>query len=187
MGHVFVADTHFGHKFMAELRGYDTVEDHDEAMLDRLNGQIHRDSIVWILGDIGIRTNEATLDTVSRIKGRKMLISGNHDSTHPMHRNAWKHQAKALRVFEYVSPFQRLKLGGYEVMLSHFPYKGDHYDADRYEPYRLRDEGFPLLCGHVHHAWKFSGNQWNVGVDVNELVVTDDMVTDWIDEMEESR
>ena len=103
MAHLFTADLHFGHKFMAELRGYDSVEDHDEAMLDRLNGQIHKNDIVWLLGDIGIRTDEATLDTVSRIKGRKMLISGNHDATHPMHRGAWKAQACLL----YTSPSPR--------------------------------------------------------------------------------
>ena len=73
------------------------------------------------------------------------------------------------------------------MLLSHFPYRGDHYEDDRYEAYRLRDEGLPLLCGHVHHEWKFSGNQRNVGVDVNEQIVTDVMVIDWISEMEDSR
>ena len=165
MAHLFTADLHFGHNFVAGLRGFDSAEDHDEFMIEDINRVTQDDDILWILGDIGIRTDEETLDKVGRLRGRKMLISGNHDSTHPMHKNAWKSQAKALRVFEYVTPFQRLRLGGEDVLLSHLPYLGDHSDEDRYEQYRLKDRGLPLLCGHVHGAWERSGSQWNVGVD----------------------
>ena len=170
MAHLFTADLHFGHNFVAGLRGFDSAEEHDEFMIDNINGGTHEDDILWILGDIGIRTDEETLDKVGRLKGRKMLISGNHDSTHPMHKNAWKYQAKALRVFEYVAPFQRLRLGGEDIMLSHLPYAGDHSDEDRYDQYRLKDEGLPLLCGHVHDAWHKFKHQWNVGVDFGSPV-----------------
>lgn len=165
MAHLFTADLHFGHNFVAGLRGFDSAEEHDESMIDNINSATQDEDILWILGDIGIRTNEETLDKVGRLKGRKMLISGNHDSTHPMHKNAWKSQARALRVFEYVAPFQRLRLGGEDVLLSHLPYSGDHSDEDRYGQYRLKDEGLPLLCGHVHDAWEQHGVQWNVGID----------------------
>ena len=165
MSHLFIADLHFGHDFVAVLRESNSTEEHDEFIIDEINSSVNDGDILWILGDIGIRTDEETLDKVGRLKGRKMLISGNHDSTHPMHKNAWKSQAKALRVFEYVAPFQRLRLGGEDVMLSHFPYQGDHSDEDRYEQYRLKAEGLPLLCGHVHDAWEQSGVQWNVGID----------------------
>ena len=165
MAHLFTADLHFGHNFVAGLRGFDSAEAHDESMIEGINSVTQDADILWILGDIGIRTDEETLDKVGRLKGRKMLISGNHDSTHPMHKNAWKSQAKALRVFEYVAPFQRLRLGGEDILLSHLPYAGDHSEEDRYEQYRLKDERIPLLCGHVHGAWETRDNQWNVGVD----------------------
>lgn len=176
MAHLFTADLHFGHNFVAGLRGFDSAEEHDESMIGGINSVTHEDDILWILGDIGIRTDEETLDKVGRLKGRKMLISGNHDSTHPMHKNAWKSHEKALRVFEYVAPFQRLKIGGEYILLSHLPYSGDHSDEDRYEQYRLKDEGLPLLCGHVHGAWEKRGNQWNVGVDFGAPVQEADVI-----------
>lgn len=178
MAHLFTADLHFGHNFVAGLRGFDSAEEHDESMIEDINSVTQDEDILWILGDIGIRTNEETLDKVGRLKGRKMLISGNHDSTHPMHKNAWKSQAKALRVFEYVAPFQRLRLGGEDILLSHLPYLGDHSDEDRYEQYRPKDEGLPLLCGHVHGAWHRYKHQWNVGVDFG-LPARDEVVIRW--------
>ena len=176
MAHLFTADLHFGHNFVAGLRGANSTEEHDELIIDEINRVTNDDDILWILGDIGIRTDEETLDKVGRLKGRKMLISGNHDSTHPMHKNAWKSQAKALRVFEYVAPFQRLRLGGEDVLLSHLPYEGDHSEEDRYEQYRLKDEGLPLLCGHVHGAWHKYKHQWNVGVDFGPPVQEADVI-----------
>ena len=203
MSHLFTADLHFGHNFVAGLRGFDSAEDHDEFMIGDINSVTNEDDILWILGDIGIRIDEETLDKVGRLNGRKMLISGNHDATHPMHKNAWKSQAKALRVFEYVAPFQRLRLGGEDILLSHLPYFGDHITRekqdevletessegrteymvnhiipDRYEQYRLRDEGLPLLCGHVHSAWHRYKHQWNVGVDFGPPV-KDEVVIRW--------
>lgn len=147
MAHLFTADLHFGHTFVAGLRGFDSAEDHDEFMIEDINRVTHEDDILWILGDIGIRTDDETLDKVGRLNGRKMLISGNHDSTHPMHKNAWKSQARALRVFEYVSPFQRLRLGGEYVLLSHLPYEGDHSEEARYEQYGPRIGAFHFCAG----------------------------------------
>jgi len=57
-------------------------------------------------------------------------------------------------------------------MLCHLPYQGDHTDIDRYPEYRLPDLGMPMLCGHVHDAWKVRYTdvkqtlQINVGMDV---------------------
>jgi calcineurin-like phosphoesterase family protein len=52
-----------------------------------------------------------------------------------------------------------------EVMLSHFPYRGDHTAEDRFIDARPVDRGYPLLHGHVHEAWLQRGRMVNVGVD----------------------
>jgi calcineurin-like phosphoesterase family protein len=31
------------------------------------------------------------------------------------------------------------------------------------------DDGLPLICGHVHEAWRVRGRMLNVGVDVNDF------------------
>lgn len=70
--------------------------------------------------------------------------------------------------------------------MSHLPYhnSGDHTPGNRYNEYRLPNEGLPLLCGHVHDAWKFQGNQFNVGVDVNDFKpVSANTVVEWAKDM----
>jgi calcineurin-like phosphoesterase family protein len=65
-------------------------------------------------------------------------------------------------------------------MLSHFPYKGDHKPGDRYPEWRLRDEGLPLLHGHVHSAFLISGRQYNVGVDFGNTPLAREYIEDWL-------
>lgn len=187
-GHMFTADLHFGHKLVSELRGYGSVEFHDEAMIARTNRAVTKDTILWILGDLGVSTSSYVIDQARRIKCRKILVAGNHDAFHPMHRNAWKQQKKLAGVFEAVLPYQKLRIGKREVMLNHLPYAGggDHTAEERYDQYRMPDLGMPLLCGHVHDAWKFNGRQFNVGVDVNGFnPVSSSTVEQWLDGLDE--
>lgn len=103
-----------------------------------------------------------------------------------MHRQAWKYQAEALGTFEAVVPYQRLRLNKINFLMSHLPYhnSGDHTPGNRYNEYRLPNEGLPLLCGHVHDAWKFNGNQFNVGVDANDFKpVSANTVVEWAKDM----
>ena len=54
------------------------------------------------------------------------------------------------KVFEVVTPWARAKIGQTKVLLSHFPYKGDHTLLDRFQEYRLRFSVTPILHGHTH-------------------------------------
>ena len=54
------------------------------------------------------------------------------------------------------------------LLLSHFPYKGDHTEEDRFKDRRPANFGEWLLHGHVHDLWKVKDKMINVGVDVNE-------------------
>ena len=51
-------------------------------------------------------------------------------------------------------------------MCSHFPYRGDSREHERYPDHRAVDNGAVLLHGHVHERWKVRDRQVNVGVDV---------------------
>ena len=56
---------------------------HDEILVKNWNSVIHNDDKVYILGDIGRvgnnRDNEHLCSIISRLKGHKILIRGNHD------------------------------------------------------------------------------------------------------------
>jgi calcineurin-like phosphoesterase family protein len=162
----FTSDLHLGHRHVARLRGFDSVGAHDRAIIDGWCSTVGKRDVVWVLGDIAVRYTDYALDILRSLPGKKHLIAGNHDGCHPLNRRAHIVQRRYLEAFDSVAAGGSLRIAGQTVVLSHFPYVGDHADrADRFTQWRLRDEGTPLLCGHVHEAWQRSGHQFNVGVD----------------------
>lgn len=166
----FTADTHFGHRSMVEKGWrpqYASVADMDADLIEGWNSTVRPTDIVWHLGDFGMGSPDAYLPLVQKLHGTIHLIAGNHDPVWPAHRDSHKRQSTWLAAgFGSVQSFARRRFNGKPVLLSHFPYQGDHTEGDRYQGYRLHDTGLSLLHGHVHSAWKQHGRQVNVGVDV---------------------
>lgn len=183
----FTSDTHFLHKKVSALRGFDTPAEHDAELIRKWNSVVrHDDDIVWLLGDVGIPTKGATdkdvLDLVRQLNGRKQLVTGNHDSVWPANRNARNNQAKWMHKYEFesVQPFAKTSVCGTDFLLSHFPYEGDteRHDEDRATQFRLRNQQFPLLHGHIHSKEKvtsqrngsdLTGWQIHVGMDAWDM------------------
>jgi calcineurin-like phosphoesterase family protein len=188
----FTSDLHIGHRYVAELRGFGSVEEHDAALAERWDAVVNpsndRADQVWILGDISVGGNRAELAALAWLMQRpgiKHLIAGNHDHAHPMHRESHKWQKKYLGVFESVQAFAVRKINGQYVKLSHFPYAGsefgDHTPEERYTAWRLPDTGNVLLHGHTHTADKQHGREIHVGVDAWDLTpVALEVITDLI-------
>lgn len=170
MGNVFfTADTHFNHQAMITngWRPFSSVEEMNETLVQRWNDQVRKNDQVWHLGDFGMGPDPEHLEFLQRLNGEKHLITGNHDKPWPGNRQSHKHQPKWREAgFSSIQAFARRRIAGRSVMISHFPYEGDHTGEDRYEQYRLLDDGEFLLHGHVHDAWQVKGRQINVGVDV---------------------
>lgn len=100
------ADTHLGHRLMEERRPWDTLEEHDEAIIERWNSVVRANDIVWHLGDVAMNRNK--LHLAGRLNGRKKLVMGNHD-THPI--------AEFLEIFEEVRACKVL----HDMILTHIP------------------------------------------------------------------
>lgn len=165
----FTSDTHFLHPRVAALRGFSSVAEHDTELVRRWNEVVARGDQVWHCGDVGIGSDTAVLEIVGQLNGVKHLITGNHDSVWSGNRNAHRGFRRWLDQFASIQPFARRRMCGQDVLLSHFPYRGDHTAEDRYPDYRLRDRGKVLVHGHVHAEWGVRGRQINVGVDVRDL------------------
>jgi calcineurin-like phosphoesterase family protein len=73
----FVSDTHFSHPLMVRLRGFRSVQEMDELMIERWNETVRPQDHVYHLGDVTMRRE--FLDVVKRLNGHKRLIFGNHD------------------------------------------------------------------------------------------------------------
>lgn len=170
------SDPHFGHELVAGLRGFETVNEHDDAVLDSFYRVLYATDDLWILGDLsggGRRAEERALDLlrgVVRDTGVRLhLVEGNHDSCASIHRDGWKRQRRFLEVFESVHAFVRRR--GPErapVLLSHYPYEGDGPERgpERYGYARLKDTGAWLLHGHTHQTERVTGlRQIHVGWD----------------------
>jgi len=161
----FTSDLHFGHRFVAELRGFADVDEHDEHLIEGWSRNVGTSDQVWVLGDLAVSSPTRALEIMAGLPGIKHLIAGNHDGCHPMHRDSHKWQAKYLTAFASVQSAARRRIDGTEVLLSHFPYSKDRADA-RYMQWRLRDEGAWLLHGHTHEAdQRQEGREIHVGVD----------------------
>jgi calcineurin-like phosphoesterase family protein len=83
----FISDTHFSHEnawrtFKLEdgvtpLRPFTSTEEMDETMIERWNSVVRDKDTIYHLGDVAI--SRKALPLVKRLKGRKILIKGNHD------------------------------------------------------------------------------------------------------------
>lgn len=175
----FTSDLHLGHNKVAEYRGFSNAQDHDNAVIGHLINQVGKDDHLWILGDISIGSTGAeayALDRLNELTTRfyMHLVPGNHDTVHPMRRDAHKKQADWLNVFSSVQPFARRRINGHNVWLSHFPWHGagDRGDGpERHSEVRLHDNGVDLLLhGHLHSPFPNTGpRSWDVGLDAWDL------------------
>lgn len=78
----FISDTHFGHKnileYEKEARPFKTVEEMNEYIIHRWNDVVRDEDTVYHLGDFCF--SKGNIRLAGRLKGRKLLILGNHDA-----------------------------------------------------------------------------------------------------------
>lgn len=179
----YTSDTHFGHARIIELceRPFGSVAEMDDLLVEWWNLTVKPNDIVYHMGDV-TSGSFGPLEHIQKLNGRKILIAGNHDACHPMHREWLKYLPKYLDAgFEAVMPFARRKVAGIEFLMSHFPYSADHTDEPRHAQYRLRNNGMPLVHGHVHTLYTERDLGLNVGVDKwNYIPVREDYIVEWL-------
>ncbi|AAC18507.1 phosphoesterase [Mycobacterium phage Lakes] len=192
----FTSDLHIGHAKVAEDRDW-AGPDHDLHLAELWDEQVGKEDVVWILGDISSGGTRAQLDALGWLlnrPGRKRLILGNHDRPHPMYRDAPRLSRLYWNVLDYMSTAARLRVpldgGGHtNVLLSHFPYVGDHTAEQRFTQWRLRDEGLILLHGHTHsriiRSTMTNPRQIHVGLDAWHDLVPMDEVREMVNDIEE--
>lgn len=78
----FISDTHFGHKKIMdfEARPFSSIEEMDEAIILRWNDVVGDDDCVMVVGDFSCYDLDKNKEILSKLKGKKILIKGNHDT-----------------------------------------------------------------------------------------------------------
>jgi len=82
----WTGDTHWGHSNILKydnefrrLRPFDSIEEHDEALVSRWNEVVPADGVVIHGGDVFFCKTEKALWLLHRLNGEIHLVLGNHD------------------------------------------------------------------------------------------------------------
>lgn len=206
MTRYFTADSHLLHEKVGKIR-FPNSETPVQDMVDVFFRQIkklRRGDQLWILGDLTrgsvfdeneiLRYLKAHLAELGPMAPQLHLITGNHETCAPLHRDGWKRQGRFLEVFSSVQQYAKIRINGTDVLLSHFPYAnlgdGPGREGARYLPFRLPDHNIPLVHGHTHqttpHAvpvgdWSTDDTQYCVSWDVSRGLVHENTLGNWID------
>ena len=133
----YISDLHIGCKNSFDGR----TLDHDEILVKNWNSVVNNNDTTFILGDIGRcgnnKDNEYVCSVLSRLKARKILILGNHDSA-----GMKDHRIKQLfsEIHDYLEIVDNFNGINQKLVLSHYPifsWNGCYKDTI-------------LLYGHTH-------------------------------------
>lgn len=182
----FTADQHFGHRNIIDYcdRPFASVDMMDRAIVDGWNEVVGDDDTVWVLGDFALGPITDTLPLARALRGRLILLAGNHDrcwSGHGTRAAGWAERYLDAGFSEVRHGSATIDIRGTEVRLCHFPYRGDSHDHDRFVAHRPVDDGSWLLHGHVHERWAQDGRMINVGVDATGFrPISEDQISELI-------
>lgn len=159
---IFVtSDLHFGHKnilkFNPETRPYDSIEEHDEALVDNWNSVVGPNDTVWNLGDLSFhRDFNKTLDILERLNGQHHLILGNHDQL--LRKFRFAEAAKNAGVAS-ISDYHELRINKQKICMSHYAMR----------VWNCMHHGALMLYGHSHGSLPGVGRQMDVGIDACDM------------------
>ena len=124
----FIADLHLGHQFIATHRGFESVEQHDEHIIEQWNSVVHKRDLTYILGDVTMEKADSYV-LLDRLNGTKRVVLGNHDLP--------KHIPKLLQHVQSVSGMEKYK----GIFLTHCPI----------HPMELEHRVSRNIHGHIHN------------------------------------
>lgn len=172
----FTSDTHHWHKNILnfEDRPYETVEEMTEVMIDNWNEQVDDNDFIYHLGDLSLGNLEQTIESLERLKGKIILIKGNHDLS-----KYYKKIVNMNLLHEYHEVGIMMKHNKHQMWLTHYPFE-----------IGLRPRKWSIH-GHIHGEESTYHNQINVGVDsphfkhkpFGELITIDELYDVMLDRM----
>lgn len=160
----YIADTHFGHAGVLKMsnRPFASIEEHDQILIETWNSTVSDRDIVYIVGDFCYRSKESAEFYLKKLRGKKILIIGNHDLKYLNKLGMCKD-----KYFEAIYQMTMIKDGDEHVVLCHYPLL-------EWSGYF---RGWYHVHGHIHNnktnpAVQFLKTQnraLNAGVDINNF------------------
>lgn len=178
MSRIFVmSDPHFNHnrEFIYKARGFNTVEEMNEAIVANINSVVGVDDELHILGDVCLGGGSSEMlaknkALIERLNGRIHIILGNHDT--PQRIAMYTNCENVYSATEYAT---MLHYKGYHFYLSHFPTITGSLEKESLKKCTLN------LFGHTHQTTNFYQDMpfvYHVGVDSHNCypVLLDDII-----------
>ena len=77
----FISDTHFNHKNIIKYcsRPFKDVEEMNKVLIENWNNTVTDFDTIFHLGDVALTNESEMKEIVPKLKGKKILIKGNHD------------------------------------------------------------------------------------------------------------
>ena len=119
-------------------RPFANIEEMNTYMLKNWNKKITNGDTVYILGDIAFRgRNDALIGLFARLRGRKVLIKGNHDDL-----TDYRYKQLFEEICEYKELTDNFNGQAYKLVLCHYPIL----------MWNNQHKGSILLYGHTHNS-----------------------------------
>ena len=131
----YISDLHLGHANVIKFdnRPFKNLEEMHNTIITNWNNTVTNEDTVYILGDFCWGVDSAWPQYLEQLKGKKVLIQGNHDIKNP--------SKQIKKYFLDIKPYKEITDKGRRVIMCHYPmpmYRGA-YNKDIY-----------MLYGHVH-------------------------------------
>lgn len=154
------ADHHFGHANIIKYcnRPFSSKDEMDATMVAVWNSMVSDEDLVIHLGDVSLGSASHVGHILDKLKGKKVLVYGNHDRTDLKQHHSWLNVRKSVKMI-------------YEnriIHMRHYP-----YHADEMNP------GEIYLHGHCHgNMGTLHDGQIDVGVDCwnFSLILLDELI-----------
>ena len=155
----FTSDLHLGHdkEFVWKARGFDSVQEMNESIIENINMCVNEQDTLYILGDLALCPIEEAKYWLSQIKcSNVVVIVGNHDTD------------TRLKLYEELG-FKiqfgaRLRYDKYHFFLSHYPTLTANPGEDKLTLAHIN------LFAHTHQTYKIGDHSkfsYNVGMDAH--------------------
>lgn len=150
----FTADFHLGHANIIHYcnRPFATVEEMDQAIVERLNASVKRDDVLYFLGDFCMGGEQRIFAYRRRIHCKKIFaVPGNHD----------KQACKSKEEFSWLDNLAEVSVHGQPIVLCHYALR----------VWNRSNRGSWHLYGHSHGRLPEAPNSFSmdVGVDTHNF------------------
>lgn len=174
MGKIWLtSDLHWGHdrEFIWKVRGYSSVEEMNEAQVEKWNAKAGDEDDIYVLGDLMLG-DKSNIKYIERLKGNIHLVYGNHDT------DARKGLYGGVPQIVELAHAIALKYKKHNFFMTHYPCLTGNLEKESLKQCTLN------LFGHTHQTTNFYEDRpymYHVGVDSHPEVLVD--LDDIIEEM----